>query len=123
MVYATLTDLAEYLGVAAGELDPGSERLLGLASRMVDHQTLGRIDANNEAHLEAAKLATCAQVEFWRETGDDTGASGAFSSLSIGAFSISRGGGSSGAPNLELAPRAYQVLFMEGLLYCGVDTK
>lgn len=123
MTYAALADLAEYLDVEVEDLEADSERLLGLASVFIDQQTLGRIDTDNDDQLEAAKLAVCAQVEFWRETGDDTGASGAFSSLSIGAFSISRGGGSSGAPNLELAPRAYQALFMEGLLYRGVDIK
>lgn len=123
MAYATLSDLAQYLNVQEFDLDDGSERLLDFASTLIDKYTLGRIDPNNERHMKVAKMATCAQVEFWQATGDPMGVLETYSSLSLGSFSASRNNTSPLAPNMPLAPRAYQVLFMEGLLYRGVDIK
>lgn len=123
MSYATLADLASYLGVNEFELDNNSQRLLDCASMLIDMYTLGKIDADNPNHMEAAKLATCAQVEFWQATGDPLGVMSTFSNLSLGSFSASLNNAQNTSSNLPLAPRAYQVLFMEGLLYAGVDTK
>lgn len=124
MVYATLEELAEYLDIPVTELEPGSGKLLEAASVLVDMCTLGKIDANNSSHAEAAKIAVCAQVEYWQETGDPIGELEKYDSMSLGSFSVSL---SKGDPysiqHQPLAPRAYQMLFMEGLLYCGVDTK
>ena len=58
MAYATLTDLAEYLGVQEFELDENSQRLIFCASMLIDMYTLGKINVNNYLHMEAAKLAT-----------------------------------------------------------------
>jgi len=123
MAYATLSDLAEYLGVQESELDDDSQRLIFCASMLIDMYTLGRIDPNNGRHMNAAKLATCAQVEFWQATGDPLGVLSMFGSLSLGSFSASLGSTQNSLSNMPLAPRAYQALFMEGLLYTGVDTK
>ena len=123
MAYATLADLASYLGVQEFELDDNSQRLLDCASMLIDMYTLGKVDANNPNHMEAAKLATCAQVEFWQATGDPLGVLSMFGSLSLGSFSASLGSTQNSPSNLPLAPRAYQALFIEGLLYTGVDTK
>lgn len=123
MAYATLSDLASYLGVQEFELDDNSQRLLDCASMLIDMYTLGKINVNNYLHMEAAKLATCAQVEFWQATGDPLGVLSMFGSLSLGSFSASLGNTQNSPSNLPLAPRAYQALFMEGLLYTGVDTK
>jgi len=123
MAYATLADLASYLGVNEFELDNNSQRLLDCASMLIDMYTLGKINVNNYLHMEAAKLATCAQVEFWQATGDPLGVLSMFGSLSLGSFSASLGSTQNSPSNLSLAPRAYQALFIEGLLYAGVDTK
>jgi hypothetical protein len=125
MAYATLEELAEYLDIPVTELEPGSGKLLEAASVLVDMCTLGKINTSNSNHVEAAKIAVCAQVEYWQETGDSIGVLEQYESMSLGSFSVSRGGGdtTSSTRYLALAPRAYQVLFMEGLLYCGVDTK
>lgn len=120
MAYATLDDLAEYLGTS--ELDENAQRLLEDASLFIEMCTLGRIDPTNERQMRMVKLAVCAQVEYWQETGDHVGALGTYGSMSLGSFSMSRGTGSSSS-HLQLAPLAYQALFMEGLLYRGVDTK
>jgi len=123
MSYATLADLASYLGVQEFELDDNSQRLLDCASMLIDMYTLGKVDANNPNHMEAAKLATCAQVEFWQATGDPLGVLSMFGSLSLGSFSASLGSTQNSPSSMPLAPRAYQALFMEGLLYTGVDIK
>jgi len=123
MAYATLTDLAEYLGVQEFELDKNSQQLIFYASMLIDIYTLGRINTNNERHMNAAKLAVCAQVEFWQATGDPMGVLSTFNSLSLGSFSATLSNTQNSPSNLPLAPRAYQALFMEGLLYTGVDTK
>ena len=123
MAYATLADLAEYLGVQEFELDENSQRLIFCASMLIDMYTLGKINVNNYLHMEAAKLATCAQVEFWQATGDPMGVLSTFNSLSLGSFSATLSNTQNTSSNLPLAPRAYQALFMEGLLYTGVDTK
>jgi len=125
MAYATLEELAEYLDIPVTELEPGSGKLLEAASVLVDMCTLGKINTSNSNHVEAAKIAVCAQVEYWQETGDSIGVLEQYESMSLGSFSVSRGGGdtTSSTRYLALAPRAYQVLFMEGLPYCGVDTK
>jgi len=123
MAYATLEELAEYLDVQESGLEEDSERLLEMASLLIDHYTLGKVDITNLSHIEAAKLAVCAQVEYWHETGDNVGLLETYGSLSLGSFSVSRGSGTASTPQLQLAPRAYQALFMEGLLYRGVDIK
>lgn len=119
MIYASLAELAEYLGVTEADLASDSERLLELASGFVDYTTLDKIDPDNADHLKAAKLAVCAQVELWQETGDVTGVLTAYKSISLGSFSASRNDGARSF-GIELAPRAHQALFMEGLLYRGV---
>lgn len=124
MAYATLTDLAQYLNVQESELEDDSERLLDFASTLIDKYTLGKIDPSNSNHAEAAKIAVCAQVEYWQETGDSIGELEKYDSMSLGSFSISLSKNyPTSIQHQTIAPRAYQVLFMEGLLYCGVDTK
>lgn len=65
--FATTTDLAEYLGVTVGSLPADSTRLLLRASELVEYAMFDNYDATNADHVEAAKKATCAQVEFWSE--------------------------------------------------------
>lgn len=100
-VYATSTDLAEYLG-AAPPVD--ADRLLHAASRMLDATALlvCRYDVDDttglpsdEAVAAAIGRAVCAQVAWWSEVGDSTGAAGAgWGSVSIGSVSL---GGRTGA--------------------------
>src|SRR5262245_17297393 len=61
----------------------------------VDSVTKLPTDANL---IEAFKLATCAQAEWWLTTGDELGAGSLYQSVSIGRVSLSRAqGGSAGA--------------------------
>ena len=118
MAYATTVELADYLGVSEAELSDDAERLLDRASEMVDYMTLYRIDDTIIVQATAAQKATCAQYEWWSQF-DEFNTANFLSSISIGPFSASINGQSSSIPNL--APRANQYLFEEGLLYKGVD--
>lgn len=116
MKYATQEELAEYLDIDVTELPDDVERILERASELVDYFARGKISESNE--LDAAKLATMAQYEWWAESGDELGITNQYDSVKIGKFSIS---GGEDIP--VLAPRAKQALFLEGLLYGGVDIK
>ncbi|MEU9640943.1 hypothetical protein [Streptomyces sp. NPDC048188] len=99
-VYATVADLGEYLGTAAPD---DAERLLASASRMLDARVLAycRYDVDTAGApsdpdvAEAIGRAVCAQVAWWDEIGDHTGAAGAgYGSVSIGSVSLGRTTGS-----------------------------
>ena len=120
MAYATTTELAEYLGVQVADLPDDADRLLERASEMIDYYTLNKID---EEDAEVAKKATMAQYEWWAEF-DEFGSQQFFDEMTIGPFTArNRSGGNrqGGAP--ELAPRARRFLFLEGLMYRGVNIR
>ena len=117
MAYATITELADYLGVQEADLPDDAERLLERASEMIDYYTLNRIEAG-----ETASKATCMQYEWWSQF-DEFNTQQFFSEIEIGPFSASnRGQNPDGGPP-ELALRARQVLFLGGYLYAGVDIR
>lgn len=117
--YATSTDLANYLRAAA-PLDAG--KLLADASRFLDAQLLRvcRYDVDddgmptNATVVAALRDAVCAQVEWWDEVGDSTGAAGVgWASVSIGSASLSRSAASvkgNDSPARQLAPKAIAAL-------------
>ena len=117
MSYATETELAEYLGLDETDLPDDAERLLDRASEMIDYYTLNRID---EEDAEVAKKATMAQVEQWLEMGDEGIVK--LQGLTIGPFQAQFGAGDNRTIP-ELASRARRFLFLEGLLYRGVDVR
>jgi len=121
--YATNADLATYLGVVVGDLPSDSQRLLNRANELVKQITLSNIDETNENHMEAAKLAVCAQVEYWQSMGETTALSGDVKSFSIGNFSVDYGGGGgsgSSSNTNQVASRTRNYLNQQGLLYRGV---
>lgn len=118
-MYATTEQLAEYLHINEGDLPDNAERLLERASELIDYYTLNNIDEENTDHMKSAKKATCAQYEWWAETGDEFGLMGKVSSMSVGSFSYSAARNS--LP--KLSPRAQHYLFLEGLLYTGIKSK
>jgi hypothetical protein len=94
--YATTTDLANYLR-AAPPVD--AAYLLEGASRMLDARVLQycRYDVttdglpSDEDVAEAIGRAVCAQVAWWGEVGDSTGAAGVgYGSVSIGSVTLGR---------------------------------
>jgi len=95
-VYATTTQLAEYMQ-AAPPLD--APRLLASASRMLDALVLAYCryavdgDGMPTDPLVAAAIgrAVCAQVAWWEEIGDSTGAAGVgYGSMAIGSVNLGR---------------------------------
>lgn len=116
--YATKANLAEYLFIPVNQLPTDSERLLSRASELVKHATVGNIDIYNENHLEAAKKAVCAQVEYWLNIGEDKAIVGNIKNYSIGDLSVTYDEliSNKGA----LCDRARMFLNDYGLLYRGI---
>jgi len=119
MVYATTTELAEYLGIDVSSLPKDATRLLERASELIDYITGNNVDVSITEHEEAAR-ATCAQYEWWAEVGDELGLMSQISSMSIAEFSFSNGGSSQQSKLKTVATRAEQYLYLAGLLYRGV---
>lgn len=115
--YATLSDLASFLAVDEASLSADAPRLLERASEVVDHYTHGRIDTDNTTHTATAKKATCAQVEYWLNQGEDEDVKRQISGYTAGKTQVQF---SDGKPS-RLAPRARQALLGAGLLYCGAS--
>src|SRR5690606_24476006 len=122
MPYATVQDLADYLGVSKPDLPAEADRLLQRASQQLDYWTQGRASEG-----EATKLATCAQVEWWLQLRDTLGTELAgldnLRSVSLGKWSMTFGDGASGGGMRGLAPRARQYLLLAGLLFRGVRAR
>lgn len=118
-VYATTTDLANYLR-AAPPLE--SEQLLEGASRMLDSEVLRwcRYDVDDDGmptHPDvkaAIGRAVCAQVAWWDDVGDSRGAAGVgYGSVSIGSVNLGRSVTSvSGADSAarQIAPQVWDEL-------------
>lgn len=119
-VYATTTQLIGYTGVAAPD---GAEALLAKASRFLDSTVfrlcwyhVGDDGMPSDAVVaEAFANATCAQVAWWDELGDSTGAAAAgWDTVGIGSVRLQRrsptavGGESSAAR--EIAPEVFDIL-------------
>jgi hypothetical protein len=113
-VYATTAELATYLGLEEAALEPESARLLRLASDLIDYVTLNRVDTENTTMMSRVTDATCAQVEYWLETGDANGIVAQASKMGFGSFSMD------GSLSM-LGPRTRQILTMVGLTYRGVS--
>src|SRR5690606_35417464 len=123
MAYATVQDLADYLGVSTADLPADAERLLQRASEEIDYWTLGQATPS-----EATRLAVCAQVEWWLQLRDTLGTDLAgldnLRSISLDKWSMTFGGGASGGGGMRvLAPRARQYLLLAGLLFRGVRAR
>lgn len=122
--YATLADLAMFTGSEPG---PDAGRLLVKASRKVDLMLIGSVYDTDDDEMPtqpkviaALRDATCAQVQYWDETGDTTGSNAAagWRDVSIGKVRLSRTVGGSGntAVAQEFAPTAIDILRVAGLL-------
>lgn len=106
-VYATRTDLLAYTAGSGLVVpsEPDATRKLTRASEKVDDFLLTAIyDVDDvtllpthAAVIEALMLATCAQAAWWIETGDETGASSLFQTVSIGSVSLGRGNSGAGS--------------------------
>lgn len=123
-IYASAADYQEYTGQAS---PADIETLLAKASRMLEARIFRlcwfEADADglpsNPLVREAFANAVCAQVGWWEELGDSTGASVAgWGSVKLGSASMSRPEGqTSGAASAarEIAPEVGDILGSEDL--------
>lgn len=124
MAYATTAALSTWVGSSQTLPDATEQaRLLERASMVVDALLIAAVyDVDSDGNptdadvAEALSDATCAQVEWWLETGDELGAASAWGQVAIGSVRLSRGEGAVGASAEEGAPRAAQRLQLAGLL-------
>lgn len=114
-VYATTTQLAEYLGTAP-PLD--AARLLLRASQLLDADfLLPAVYGVDELGMPTNPLvaagfadAVCAQVEFWGEVGEETDISGPLQGVTIGSVSIQYGVGTTRSGPSYYAPKLVRAL-------------
>ena len=122
MAYATVNDLAKYMDIKESELPDDTTRLLDRASELIETKIMHNYDEEIEDHVEGAKQATCAQIEYWLNMSEDIDITNMPHNVSIGSFSMGSGQSSSSSFT-KLAPRARRLLFTSGLLYAGRGTK
>lgn len=115
--YATLGQLATFLGTTEESLPTDADRLLTRATEVIQALTFNRIDVSDETHADVAQRATCAQVEYWIENGEDIAMKAPITSKTVRQTSVSYGGPEGANPTL--APRARLILRPAGLLYRG----
>lgn len=132
--YATVDDYFKFIGETPAEAEPADERrmqaLIRRASSAVDSMLVTAVYSTdddgyplNVAVSDALRDATCAQMEWFEEQGDASGAAGAFESGSLLSASFSRGnGGGKGSTGqrARLAPEALQILRNAGLVTVGI---
>jgi hypothetical protein len=121
MAYATLADLEDYTGQPPVSDD---DRKLQRASDLIDAHLIGAVYAVDGSGnptdpdvIAALRDAACAQVEWWKTTGDELGYVGQWQDISLGPARLSRRSaattGSSATP--RLAARVGDILLGAGL--------
>ncbi|MET8765472.1 hypothetical protein [Streptomyces sp. NPDC004658] len=119
-VYATVTQYEEYTGTSPAPADTAAR--LGTASRMLERLVLRYCQydvdqAGMPTHplvVAAVRDAVCAQVGWWDQVGDPSGADAVgWGSVAIGSVQLGRSvtavsGGD--APARQLAPEAWDAL-------------
>ena len=86
--YATKADLAKYMGKNEEELPQNVDILIKRASEFVCIAMRNNYNPENDEHVEAAKLAVCAQCQDWIEREVSAVANENISSFSLGELSI-----------------------------------
>ena len=123
-VYATVSDLTARLSAAYDVPDTAvAEKLLVRASEIIDWATLNRAQIFYEDDPDddlgwrtTLKNATCDQVEFWLEVGEEHDVASMRGSIVSGRLQIH-------PTPPRLGDRAKQTLINGGLLYRGVGVK
>lgn len=116
--YATYADLTAALSAAYTAPDEAASlKLLAQASGVVNFHTYGRAqvawDSDDEDLKADVTRATCEQVEYWLETGEEHDVLGLKGALSGGRLQVQH------LPP-ELGARARRTLLTTGLLYAGI---
>lgn len=86
--FITSADLAGYMGQKEEELPKNIEILIKRGSELVSIAMRNNYNPNNPGHVEAAKLATCAQCQDWIEREVSAVSNNNMSSFSLGELSI-----------------------------------
>ncbi len=128
-VYATVADYEDFTdGDHEEESVDVVNAKLRRASTMIDGLTrYARYDVDEDGYptdadvADAFKRATCAQMAWWDDTDDITGAGSQDGTVSIGSVSIGARGRSSGngapsAAESRIAPEAVAILATAGLI-------
>lgn len=112
--------------------DPEATRLLARASRRIDSLLITALYDTDDQDLPtdvaaaaALRDATCAQVAWWLQTGDESGAQAQYQSVQIGSVSLTRGytsGASATGTSQVISEEAVRVLHQAGLLLQGPVT-
>lgn len=109
MAHATTAQLAAWLAVEEGDLPGDAERLLDRASETIDETVVAPYDDDDSDILDVLADATCAQVEFWIEVGEEHDVTGQRGEIDIEGLHIRQLPGT-------LAPRARRALARGNLL-------
>lgn len=125
--YATTSDYAEYMYTTVDKVPIDCERLLARASELIEQAVGDNLKTTNVSveisarQTLALKLATCAQVEYWLDAGENNATSRAIKSFSSGDTSVTFADGNSGKVN-QMATRTRGYLNKECLLYMGIKS-
>jgi hypothetical protein len=131
-VYATPDQFWAYVGEEPDSDDQVRvQALLVRASALVDSLLLTALYDVDRVTLMPTdprvafvlQQATCAQAQWFEETGDVSGAGSQYQSGSAGPFSFTRGygaGGGATGQGARIAPEAVQLLVGAGLINAGV---
>jgi hypothetical protein len=118
-VYANTAELANFLQAVP---PANARKLLVQASRDIERATRTAVyDTDTSgfptdaAVLAAFRDATCAQVEWWAETGDSLGVNGQWGDVKIGSVTLGGGASTSGTGG-QLTANASTILELAGLL-------
>lgn len=117
--YFTIDDLSEYMGIDIKELPSNADSLMKRASELISLAIKRNYKPDSEAHKTAAKLAACAQCEYWIENGIKPSSNGNISSYSLGELSVSLAD-SRKLSTSTLCDMAISYLNGEYLLYKGM---
>ena len=117
--FATEVDLVQFRG-GSNELPANASVLLARASEIIWSLIRFSYNSQNDAHVLAACMATCAQASYWINTGtlpDDESSIDGYTLGDLSVTGISR----SAANNRQmLCPLSMTYLRNEGLLYRGI---
>lgn len=123
-VYATAADYTTYIQGSGQTVPTDIARRLQRASEVIEaclSIAIYDVDATGMPTdtdvIDVFSRATCAQVAYWTETGDEQGSSAQFQRMQIGSVQLDRPmrGVSSDEPAARLAPQARAILQTAGL--------
>lgn len=115
---ASIDDLAEYMGKPVEELPNNTEVLIKRASEIINVAIKRNYNPNNEAHVEAARLACCSQCQSWIDNEISPVSERNVSSYSLGELSITYA--DVGKVSNSLNSMATRYLNSQYLLYKGL---